>query len=130
MIDAHVHLFPDPAMGRAWQEAVGFAPERDGTVEDLAGRILKGMSADRAAPSRISSLTASPMTGAVLKPVPENPHRSTNPSGPARPMIARWSGVRPSCPLWAEWNVPSLIAGTPMSLPASAGPTPPSPIPP
>lgn len=39
MIDAHVHLFPDAATGRAWQEAVGFEAVRPGTTEDLLPRM-------------------------------------------------------------------------------------------
>jgi predicted TIM-barrel fold metal-dependent hydrolase len=39
MIDAHAHVFPTAAEGRHWQEAVGFEAVRDGTVDDLAGRM-------------------------------------------------------------------------------------------
>jgi predicted TIM-barrel fold metal-dependent hydrolase len=39
MIDGHVHLFPDEATGRAWQQVVGFDATRPGTVEDLESRM-------------------------------------------------------------------------------------------
>lgn len=39
MIDAHVHLFPDEAAGRAWQELAGFSAVRPGTVDDLGPRM-------------------------------------------------------------------------------------------
>lgn len=41
MIDSHVHLFPDAASGRAWQEVVGFEATRPGTVEDLGARMAR-----------------------------------------------------------------------------------------
>ena len=39
MIDAHVHLFPDAAGGREWQEVVGFPVERPATPDDLTARL-------------------------------------------------------------------------------------------
>ena len=39
MIDAHVHLFPDEAGGREWQEVVGFPVDRPATADDLGPRL-------------------------------------------------------------------------------------------
>jgi predicted TIM-barrel fold metal-dependent hydrolase len=39
VIDAHVHAFPDAPTGRAWQEDVGFAAIRPGTIDDLTSRM-------------------------------------------------------------------------------------------
>jgi predicted TIM-barrel fold metal-dependent hydrolase len=40
VIDAHVHLFPDEAAGRAWQAAVGFEGGPPATVEDYGRRMV------------------------------------------------------------------------------------------